>query len=255
MILAPFLFDILLPKDDSGHKINVLKRDNRYINLTFELSGTDVQFVDILNFLSPCSLNQFYKMTGVDCGKSIWPYQYYHSVSDLKTRNFPPLSAFVSDLKYGEMTCTEETYEDAKDLFLSRLNLPSDHPDRWNNMFDFLKHYNNADVLGLIPAIRSWFNKFRKSFNVDPFMFASLASMSFAAMMQQFASDSPFATTLPSWKSDLNLKFRKSIVGGLTTTLHRAIVLDGSEAPSAAKISPSGDPYTAVLPYDFNRFL
>ena len=66
-------------------------------------------------------------------------------------------------------------------------------------------------------------------------------------------ADSARSHSLPPWQSDLLAKVRENIVGGLVTCLHRAVILDGSDGPEAAKIAPNGKPYKTIIPYDFNR--
>ena len=87
---------------------------------------------------------------------------------------------------------------------------------------------------------------------IDGFQYASLASMASAAMFKQFDENSPFLHSLPPWKKALSDKMKESVVGGLCTNLHRAVLLDGSDGPEAAKKAPNGESYTAVVPFDFN---
>ena len=261
-VIAPMMFDSVLTEMESDgstgrgnkKKINVLKRSQTYFNLTFTFptSGVKVNFCDILSYLSPCSLADFLHMTNSPDAKGIFPYQFYSSVQELKSaREFPPLSAFHSDLKNG-LTCDNESYQKAKLMFESRMNLPDNSPEKWNSMEDYLRWYNDLDVLPLVGAIKSWFASYKATFGIDGYQFASLASMAQASMFSLFDTNAPFLHSLPPWEKDLSKKFKSSIVGGLCTNLHRAVLLDGSEGPEAAKKAPNGDPYTAVLPWDFN---
>ena len=260
-VLAPGLFDILLTElstngsdEKTKKKINVLKRNQSYFNLSFQLpcTGVKIQFCDICSYLSPMTLAKFLEMTDAPAMKGVFPYQYFFSVAQLKEcKEFPPMDAFYSDLKSG-LTCTDESYKEAKEIYDNRCSLPADNPDKWETMEDYLCFYNELDVIPLISAIKSWFRTFESQFGIDGYQFASLPSMSQAAMFRLFDKKSSFLYSLPPWKKTLSDKFKNGIIGGLCTTLHRSILLDGSDGPDSAKIAPNGDPYTCCIPFDFN---
>ena len=261
-VIAPMMFDSVLTEMESDgsngrgnkKKINVLKKSQTYFNLTFTFptSQVKVAFCDILSYLSPCSLADFLKMTNSPDAKGIFPYQFYSSVQELKSaREFPPLSAFFSSLK-NDLTCDEKSYNEAKMMFYEKMNLPEDDPEKWSSMEDYLRWYNNLDVLPLVSAIKSWFASYKSTFGIDGYQFASLASMAQASMFGLFDDSSPFLHSLPPWKKELSEKMKSSVVGGLTTNLHRAVLLDGSVGPEAAKKAPNGNDYSAIIPFDFN---
>ena len=209
-------------------------------------------FNDILNYLSPCDLAGFLRMTGSPTQKNVFPYQHYKSVKELKeATEFPEIDAFFSDLKSG-LTCSQSEYDSAKEMFENRINLPDDNAEKWSSMLDYLEFYNNSDVVPLIHSIKQWFTVFENVFGVDGFQKQSLASMAQSAMFAQYNEISPLLHSLPPWQSSLLSKVRENIVGGLVTCLHRAVILDGSDGPEAAKIAPNGQPFSCVIPYDFN---
>ena len=98
------------------------------------------------------------------------PYKYlryFSSIEDIRaTLEFPPKSAFYSELKQLEVN--EDDYIDAKNLYESRCLLPDNHPNKWSNFADYLKHYNLLDVRPLVKALSICFRKFREFFHVDP---------------------------------------------------------------------------------------
>ena len=260
-VLAPHLFDLILTNVDSDgssgrgnkKKINVLKRSQTYFNLsfTFPTSQVKVAFCDILSYLPPCSLAEFLKMTGSPFRKGIFPYELYASVDEIRNaKEFPPISAFFSSLK--NETCDEKSYNEAKAMFYERINLPEDDSEKWSSMADYLRWYNNLDVVPLVGAIKSWFATYKSTFGIDGYQFASLPSMAQASMFGLFDESSPFLHSLPPWKKELSERMRESVVGGLTTNLHRAVLLDGSDGPEAAKKAPNGNNYSAIIPFDFN---
>ena len=193
-------------------------------------------------------------MTNSPLAKGIFPYQHYKTVKELKeAKEFPSINAFFSDLKSG-ITCSQSEYDSAKEMFDNRINLPDDNTDKWYSMLDYLEFYNKSDVYPMILAIKRWFAVFESVFGIDGYQKQSLPSMAQSAMFAQYNETSPLLHSLPPWQSDLLSKVRENIVGGLVTCLHRAVILDGSDGPEAAKIAPNGKPYNAIIPYDFNRF-
>ena len=198
------------------------------------------------------NLDSFLKMTGAPDAKGIFPHGFYSSVKELKeAKEFPPMEAFYSELKSG-MMCDLKSYREAKSLFEERQNLPEDHPDKMKTMLCWLRFYNNLDVVPLISAIKTWFDIYEEVFDIDGFQYASLASMASGAMFKQFDSDAPLLHSLPPWKKNLSDKMKESVVGGLCTTLHRAVLLDGSDGPESSKRAPNGDEFSAIVPFDFN---
>ena len=94
-------------------------------------------------------------------------FSYFSSIEEIRsTVEFPPKSAFFSKLKQAEVT--DDEYNESKQLYDTRCSLPDDHPDKWTNFGDFLKHYNLLDVRPLVQALSVCFRKFREFFNVDP---------------------------------------------------------------------------------------
>ena len=99
--------------------------------------------ITLLSYLAPCSLSDFLKFTNSPSQKSVFPYQYFSSVTELRNATtFPKIEAFFSDLKQT-LTCTEESYKEAKALFDSRIALSESDPKKWHSMVNFLEHYNN----------------------------------------------------------------------------------------------------------------
>ena len=191
-------------------------------------------------------------MTDSPMSKGVFPYQHYKSVKELtEAKEFPEIQAFYSDLKSG-ITCSQTEYESAKQMFENRINLPDSNPDKWDNMLNYLEYYNSQDTLPMIHAIKTWFSTFEEIFGIDGFQLQSLASMAQKAMMSQFSPYSPLLHSIPSWKPKLLEKLRSNIVGGLCTVLHRAVIMDGSEAPKEAVYAPNGEKYSSVIPFDFN---
>ena len=83
-----------------------------------------------------------------------------------RTVDFPPKSAFYSQLKQEHVS--NEEYDYSKQIYDYHLKLPVGHPEKWNNFSDYLKFYNLLDVGPLVEALQTCFRKFKEYFNVDP---------------------------------------------------------------------------------------
>ena len=89
-VIANNMFDTILTELEardaaSGGKrkkiyLEVLKRGSAYFSFNYSANGAKIEFCDIMNYLAPCSLAGFLKMTGVEDSKSVYPYQRYSKV-------------------------------------------------------------------------------------------------------------------------------------------------------------------------------
>jgi len=233
--------------------IEVLKRGSAYFSFNYDVNGVKIEYCDIMNYLAPTNLAGFLKMTGVDEAKSVYPYQYYKTIAQLKAATeFPEYKYFWSDLKNG-ISCTKDEYEAAKSIFNARMALPDSDHKKMYSMRCWLEYYNNMDTKPLLKAIQLWFDAFKTLFKVDPQQFASLPSMSQKAMFQNFDSNSPFLYSYPKWKDALRKDARANIVGGLCTNPHRMVDLRANtDTPDAAKYAPNGERYKTISAFDFN---
>ena len=258
-VLAPMLFNAKLCDQEmtcgrkKGNGVKILKRGSAYFSFNYNFEGGIIEFVDICNYLSPCNLSGFLKMANISETKSVFPYQHFNSVEELKScKTFPAYECFWSDLK-NDYSCTKEEYMVAKELFEERRHLPNDHPDKMDSMLSWLIYYNNLDTKPLLEAIRIWFDGFQDIFDIDPQQYASLPSMSQRAMFKNYDRYSPYLYSLPRWKNDVRQDVRDNIVGGLCTNPHRMCDLrQGSNTPHSAKFTPNGSRFTSLLAYDFN---
>ena len=140
---------------------------------------------DVTYFTAPCSLDMYLKQWTKDVKKSVFPYTFFHSIEELRqTVDFPPYDAFYSELKRSNVA--KEDYDEAKNLYESRLNLPENDPEKWSNFADWLRFYNVCDVGPLVKAIQSQFIKFRTYFNIEPLAHYSLPGMATRAMWNNF---------------------------------------------------------------------
>lgn len=85
-------------------EFDCLKRGTSYVYVTLTRNVDDrlrtIQFADVLSYSSPCSLDQYLKQWGASAQKSIFPYEKYSSIEQLRAdTEFPPYDDFYSSIK------------------------------------------------------------------------------------------------------------------------------------------------------------
>ena len=144
----------------------------------------------------------------------------FTSVEELrKTVKFPSQAEFFSQLK--QETISNETYNDAKKLYETRLALPKSDPNKWYNMSDYLKYYNLLDVEPLKVAMKTCFENYMKYFHVDGLSRLSLPSIGFQSMYRLFDGRLPYVWTFNKTGDCIRRLFRNNVLGGLSTVFHR----------------------------------
>ena len=229
-----------------NEKPRILKKANRYTSITMG----SVIFKDVLQFSSPTSLSKFLKQWGASEVKGVFPYEKFSKVEELYTSQFPNYEDFYSTIKNTNISF--EDYNQAKQLFESRLALPRGDPNRWQSMIDYLRWYNLLDVRPLVEALQNCFDSFNRYFNVDPLSSVSLPSLAFQAMFSLFDKNLPLAHSFNEKFDEVRQLFRSSVIGGLTTVTHRHVNLEDDSGPPASRIAPNGKRFTSVSFWDFN---
>jgi len=154
------------------------------------ISTPDFKFIDIQYFLAPgYSLTKFLKAYNADSQKSYFPYEYINTLDILNSDVFPPYDSFYSELRQVHVLEEESIQFNelidrgySEDGALRKMGL-TNHPlegfekyDILSTMFytnswklsDYLKYYNNLDVLPMISALenmRSYYN----ARSIEPF--------------------------------------------------------------------------------------
>ena len=102
-----------------------------------------LKYLDICNYLAAgTSLVAFYKAYKVETPKGYFPYEWFNNLNKLDYKGIPPQSAFRSLLtkkeidEYQYMSCWKVWHEQGMKTFA-----------------DFVKYYNNHDVIGLVEGI------------------------------------------------------------------------------------------------------
>ena len=98
-----------------------------------------LQFLDAIFYLAPgYNVDKFIKAYGGETNKSVFPYEWFKEIDQLKERTFPIYEAFYSNLKQKMLLNVDEIeYKDIRNHF---------HINNWS-MREFLINYNNTDVL------------------------------------------------------------------------------------------------------------
>ena len=231
-VLIPYLLTI---GRRLGFQPNAIKKGTRYIN--FEV-GPFI-FRDIMQLSSPCPLSKYLAQWGESDAKGIFPYEKYSKIEDLAADyTFPPIDDFYSTLKGS--TVSQDAYDQAKLHF----------EKNFQNMKQWLIHYNIEDVDPFIRAIERQFSAFQELFGVNLITYISLPSVASDICYKMYEKSSPLTWSL----SDDNLlkELRSSVVGGLSSVFHRLIDTVDENAPEAGRIAKNGDPYTSFMFLDFN---
>ena len=146
----------------------------------------------------------------------------YTSIEDLRGAvDFPSHQDFFSKLKQSNISI--EMYNEAKQLYETRLALPEGHSNKWNNMSDYLKYYNLLDVQPLTDALRTCFQNYMKYFHVDGLSKLSLPSIGFHSMYQLFDQNLPYVFSFNRIGDGVRRLFRDNVMGGLSTVFHRLV--------------------------------
>ena len=151
----------------------VIKKANQNVSLKFG----DVQLLDIMNFLGGAtSLDSFLKAYKTTETKGFLPYEWFDCPQKMNNSELPPYDTFFSKLR--NVNPLEKDYSDYQELLssglkteqaLSKMKLSKPPPseeenyqyllDIWNreNMctfYDFLRWYNNKDVVPILEAMQ-----------------------------------------------------------------------------------------------------
>ena len=150
----------------------VIRTGNKYIGMNF----LGLQFLDILNFLGGATtLDNFLKAYGASEEKGFFPYEWFDSAEKMNESQLPPIESFWSKLKnhnvltvdYDKfMDCKKRGIEEKEALKKLKLNtVPKNKEENYrklqniwekenmNTFRDFLKWYNNKDVVPTLDAM------------------------------------------------------------------------------------------------------
>ena len=139
----------------------VVKRDNSYM----AISTNRLRFLDLTNYLAAgTSLDKFYTAFKVTFPKHPFPYEFLDSLEKLKTTSFPKRDPKLRKAMEENDTETIKKLEKLDPFYsiLRQKTVPNIEIDmceaEWQRQgmetfADFLRFYNNLDVIGLVEGI------------------------------------------------------------------------------------------------------
>jgi len=87
----------------------------------------------------------------------VYPYTKFQSIEDIRACvQFPPIEDFLTD-----KSIDPRIYEKCKSMFVQKMALPEEHPEKWRNFEDYLKFYNLSDVGPTSLALMRQFDIFK----------------------------------------------------------------------------------------------
>ena len=220
----------------------VMKKVNQFVSFKFG----DIQLLDIMNFLGgSTSLESFLKAYKTKETKGFFPYEWFDCPEKLNNKELPPYDSFFSILRNSNPL--EKEYNNFENLVNSGLpteqavaNLPIDKIPptgaenysylqivRENNnkqyFSDFLKWYNNKDVVPTQEAMQKMIEFYRNK-GVDMLKLGCTLP-NLANICLHKSTDSKFYPFTESDK-DLLEKIREDMVGGPSNVFTRKDVVD-----------------------------
>ena len=170
-----------IPINERNMEPIVIKETNQFVSSKFG----DVQLLDIMSFLGGAtSLDSFLKAYKTAETKGFFPYEWFDCPQKMNNSELPPYDAFFS--KHRNVNPLERDYSDYQNLLssglkteeaLSKMKLSKPPPsweenyhyllDIWNheNMCtfkDFLRWFNNKDVVPTLEAMQKMLAFYRK---------------------------------------------------------------------------------------------
>ena len=213
-------------------KINMIKKGLSY----FSLSIGRLTFKDLLNFNCPMKLDKYLQIWGSNCKKLVYPYEKFSSIDEIRAcKVFPPITEFETTLNPN---IDISTYNECKELFETRMNLPASDPKKWYSFEQYLEYYNLSDVKPTCFALLKQFETYFENFGTYPMSSLGLPSYAKNVMYDMYNEKSPSIFTF-SEKEACNT-FRNQTIGGLTSVYKRHVTLMDEDAPFAAKYNKEG---------------
>ena len=226
------IIEILDFENFAREKISVLKKGLSY----FSINIGRLHFKDLTCFNCPMSLDRYLKIWNGEQQKLVYPYERFSSIEEIRLcKTFPPIQDFMTTLK---PEVDADVYQKCKDVFDARMALPENHENKWSSFEDYLKYYNESDVLPTSKALLRQFDTYLDNFGSYPMSCLGLPSFAKECMFNLYNPESPNIFTFCDMETT-NL-FRNQIIGGLTAVYKRHVTLCDEEAAPAAKENKEG---------------
>ena len=239
-LIKSYLLPILI--NERNMEPIVIKKANQFVSFKFG----DVQLLDIMNFPGGAtSLDSFLKAHKTAETKGFFPYEWFDCPQKMHNSELPPYDAFFSKLR--NVNPLEKDYSDYQNLLssglkteeaLSKMKLSKPPPsgeenyqyllDIWNqeNMCtfkDFLRWYNNKDVVPTLEAMQKMLAFYHKK-GIDMLKLGcTLPNLANICLHKSTSAKFyPFTET----DKDLLQKIREDMVGGPSIVFTPKAVVD-----------------------------
>ena len=239
-LIKSYLLPILIT--EGNMEPTVIKKAIQLVSFKFG----EVQLLDIMNFLGGAtSLDSFLKAYKTAETKGFFPYEWFDCPQKMNNSELPPYDAFFSKLR--NVNSLEKDYSDYQNLLgsglkieeaLSKMKFSKPPPsgeenyqcllDIWNheNMCtfkDFLRWYNNKDVVPTLEAMQKMLAFYHKK-GIDMLKFGcTLPNLTNVCLHKSTSAKfDPFTET----DEDLFQKIREDMVGGPSIVFTRKAVVD-----------------------------
>ena len=181
----------------------VIKRANAYTCI----STPQFKFLDITSYLAAgASYAKFLKAYGVEEEKGFFPYDWFDTPEKLDYAHLPPYEAFYSKLKAANVLEIDgqgqENYAMLQTLWQTK---------NMSSFRDFLKYYNNADVIGFVQAVEKML-KFYFDNEID--LFKITISLPNLARIELFKCGNSLFPLFDANNQDLYRTIQQGIAGG-----------------------------------------
>ena len=239
-LIKSYLLPILVNERDI--EPTVIKKANQFVSFKFG----DIQLLDIVNFLGGAtSLDSFLKAYKTKETKGFFPYEWFDCPEKMNNKELPPYDSFFSILRNSNPL--EKDYNDFQNLVNSGLTteqavaklrmdrIPPTGAENYSylqsvwesnnmqNFSDFLKWYNNKDVVPTLEAMQKMI-EFYHNKGIDMLKLGCTLP-NLAKICLHKSTDSKFYPFTESDK-DLLEKIREDMVGGPSIVFTRKAVVD-----------------------------
>ena len=238
---------LALKRNDSLPNL-IIKKNRSYMTI-----GTDrLQYLDLTNYLAAgTSLSKFYHAYKVTSPKGFFPYEWFNSLSRLKETKLPQRAPDLRDaLERGEVP--DIVKDDPYYSILKMKTISNEEVDlcervwkeqNMQNFGDFVKFYNDLDVLGLVEGIVKM-SKIYQNQGLNMFKDAvSLPKLTQKQIFRPLKED--YFTTFSKKHAHIFKQLRSGIVGG------PSIIFTRYQEKGVTKIK-GGEICQKILGYDCN---
>ncbi len=188
----------------------VIKKGNGYM----AISTNKLKFVDIGNYLAAgTSLKQFYAAYNVSTAKETFPYQWFDSLAKLDHPGLPNDKGVFKSILTNKGISDDE-FQDAKNMFISK---------GFTTFRDWVRYYNNADVIGFSEALQKMLKFEREQNKLDMLKCSiSLPGLTQRYLFQRLAKmGKDYFVTFAECHKHILKHLLDSIIGGPSIIFHR----------------------------------